>query len=494
MKCEATKAMEEARAGLISRHPSLGYLCFKLRWFPDSTAPTAWTDGISVGFNPEYVLSLNKAERRFLAAHEVSHPMLGHHLRREDREPRQWNKACDYVVNSILSAQGFTLISGGLLDYQYKGMAVEQVFDLLEPTPQEDQKSTQSGQPGDSGPSDAKDGSEDQESKEDGSDEEGGGSDDTGSGSDDQGDKGSGSSGAEDEGTDSSESGPGGKGDPDTGEEDGDPGEGTGEGPVSGTREDAGPDSEPGNSPNQDPAVDHSQPGEVRDFPGETTEDWDMEAEKWDLAIQQAAATERRLSEEGDVPGFVETLLTNISDPKLPWTEILARWLVSKAKNDYTWSKPNTRYSGSGLILPAVESFDLGLVALFWDTSCSVTDDQVEDIAAETQGILAHFPGVLIDLYHIDTKVQFIEEIDQYTDWKEITARGRGGTDFRPGFAAIEEDAEEDPIGVIYMTDGECSKFPEEAPHYPVLWIVVDMPQDFRFEPPFGEVAYYNDF
>jgi predicted metal-dependent peptidase len=219
-----------------------------------------------------------------------------------------------------------------------------------------------------------------------------------------------------------------------------------------------------------------------------------MEAEKWDLAVQQAAQMERRLSPEGDLPGFVETMITNISDPKLPWTEILSRWLTSKAKNDYTWTKPNPRYAATGFMLPVLESFDLGKVALFWDTSCSVTDDQVDDIGAETQGILTHFPGVLIDLYHIDTKVQHIEEIDQYTDWSEISARGRGGTDFRPGFEAIEEGEEECPIGVIYMTDGECSKFPEEAPHYPVLWIVIDMPENIRFDPPFGEVAYYNDF
>jgi predicted metal-dependent peptidase len=219
-----------------------------------------------------------------------------------------------------------------------------------------------------------------------------------------------------------------------------------------------------------------------------------MEAEKWDLAVQQAAQMERRLSPEGDLPGFVETMITNISDPKLPWTEILSRWLTSKARSDYSWTRPNPRYSSTGFFLPALESFDLGKVALFWDTSCSVTDDQVEDIGAETHGILVHFPGVLIDLYHIDTKVQHIEEINEYTDWDSITARGRGGTDFRPGFYAIEDSQEEAPVGVIYMTDGECSKFPEEAPPYPVLWIVVDMPHNIRFEPPFGEVAYYNDF
>ena len=79
---QAERAMEEARAGLVSSHPSLGFLSFKLQWFADSTCNTAWTDGVRVGFNPEFVMSLTKGQRKFLAAHEVGHPMLGHHLRR----------------------------------------------------------------------------------------------------------------------------------------------------------------------------------------------------------------------------------------------------------------------------------------------------------------------------------------------------------------------------------------------------------------------------
>jgi hypothetical protein len=374
-------------------------------------------------------------------------------------------------------------------------MAVEQVFNILFPPGQEDQDkdqdSTEKGQKGDPSPSDDEEASGDQEGSQDDSEDKGGGSDD--SGSDEPGKTDSDQDGGpEDEaGSDSGESGGTGRG---SGKDVGEPGE---EGKPGGQS-----DQIPGNESSEDsetggPVVavpGNPDPGEVRDFPGETSEDFDMEAEKWDLAIQQAAQVERKLSPEGDLPGFVETMITNISDPKLPWTEILSRWLTSKAKNDYSWTKPNTRYSASGIFLPSLESQELGKLAFFWDTSCSVTDDQVADIGSETQGVLAHFPGVLIDLYHIDTKVQYIEEIDQYTDWDEITARGRGGTDFRPGFYAIEDDGEEDPVGVVYMTDGECSKFPEDDPPYPVLWIVVDMPRDFRFDPPFGEVAYYNDF
>lgn len=230
----------------------------------------------------------------------------------------------------------------------------------------------------------------------------------------------------------------------------------------------------------------------MRDFPGETAEEEEVEQEKWDLAVQQAAQMSRKL--QGDVPGFVETMLTNINDPKLPWQHILSRWLTTKAKSDYSWSRPNTRYSGAGVFLPSLESQELGKIAMFWDTSGSVSDSQINDIGGETLGILSHFPGVLIDLYHIDKKVQYIEEIDQYTEWEEITARGRGGTDFRPGFEAIEDSDEEDPIGVVYMTDGECNSFPETPPPYPVLWIIVGMPHDFRFDPPFGEVAYYDEY
>jgi hypothetical protein len=371
-------------------------------------------------------------------------------------------------------------------------MAVEQVFAILFPPGQEsedqDQDSTEDGQNGDSSPSEDQQASEGQEGQEDDSEDEGGGSDDSGDASDDQGDTGSGPSGSEDEGTADGESGDAGKGSGEPGEEGGD---------ASEADADDGPASqEPGTDPNEDSSVEPGKPGdagEVRDYPGDDDADFDAEAEKWDIAVQQAAQMERRLSPEGDLPGFVETILDNISDPKLPWQEILSRWLSSKAKNDYSWTRPNPRYSSTGFILPVLESFELGRVSIFWDTSCSVTDDQVADIGSETQGILAHFPGVLVDLYHIDTKVQYIEELDLNTDWDQITARGRGGTDFRPGFDAIEDSEEEYPVGVIYMTDGECSKFPE-PPSYPVLWIVVDMPQNFRFDPPFGEVAYYNDF
>jgi predicted metal-dependent peptidase len=171
----------------------------------------------------------------------------------------------------------------------------------------------------------------------------------------------------------------------------------------------------------------------------------------------------------------------------------LARWFSQKAKTDYNMARPNPRYAHTGFFMPSLDNENLGKVAIFWDTSCSVTDSQAADICAETQGLLSHYPGVEVELFHIDTAVRHIEPLDEATNWEDIRPKGRGGTDFRPGFDFLEEDDEEAPIGVIYMTDGECTKFPETPP-YPVLWIVVGMGEYERFEPPFGEVAYYTDY
>ena len=58
-----------------------------------------------------------------------------------------------------------------------------------------------------------------------------------------------------------------------------------------------------------------------------------------------------------------------------------------------------------------------------------------------------------------------------------------GGTDYRPVFAAVEAVGLR-PSCLIYCTDLECDRYPDEPP-YPVLWIA---PESARNRPPFGEV------
>lgn len=47
------------------------------------------------------------------------------------------------------------------------------------------------------------------------------------------------------------------------------------------------------------------------------------------------------------------------------------------------------------------------------------------------------------------------------------------------------QTAELDPIGIIVLTDGQCSSFPPD-PDTPTLWILTE--KNEYFKPPFGEV------
>ena len=47
-----------------------------------------------------------------------------------------------------------------------------------------------------------------------------------------------------------------------------------------------------------------------------------------------------------------------------------------------------------------------------------------------------------------------------------ITIKGRGGTDFRPGFAWLHEHGVR-PGCCLYLTDMECDSYPEAVPHIP---------------------------
>ena len=98
---------------------------------------TAWCDGSSIGFSKHYFMSIGPNQRVTLLAHELWHTGLQHMGRMGDKQPKRWNYAADYVINLMLSEQGFDFTGmDPLLDPQYKDMTTEQVYDLLPENPQ----------------------------------------------------------------------------------------------------------------------------------------------------------------------------------------------------------------------------------------------------------------------------------------------------------------------------------------------------------------------
>lgn len=145
---KALKAMQEARSLLLINHRFFGTLLMYLKLVEvDDPAfvDTMATDGINIYYHPPFVFELSEHEIVGVLAHEMFHCIYKHHLRLGNRDPRRWNIAADYVINLELVNMGFKLPKCALLDAQYANMSVEEVYNLLPNTTQEQNQSKSQG-------------------------------------------------------------------------------------------------------------------------------------------------------------------------------------------------------------------------------------------------------------------------------------------------------------------------------------------------------------
>lgn len=135
--------IKQARSGIIVREGMSFYAALALRLPEVATDdPRIWamaTDGISLYYNPEWVIKCPLPELKGTIVHEVMHAALGHIWRKGARSDERWNAACDYVVNYYVEAagekSGFKLPPNVLRDPQYDGMSAEQIYTLLPDMP-----------------------------------------------------------------------------------------------------------------------------------------------------------------------------------------------------------------------------------------------------------------------------------------------------------------------------------------------------------------------
>lgn len=124
-----------ARVGLLLKAPFFGNLATRLKLTnADAWCPTAATEGRHFYYNSEFINRLSLKECEFLFGHEVLHVVYDHMGRRGDREPRLWNIADDYCVNSDLIQYriGEKINKVPVLyNSKYDGMSAEEVYDDL---------------------------------------------------------------------------------------------------------------------------------------------------------------------------------------------------------------------------------------------------------------------------------------------------------------------------------------------------------------------------
>ncbi len=132
---KAKDKITKARAGLVLDQPFFGALALRLKLKEDDSCGTAWTDGVSLGYNPGFIDTMSLDDCKAILAHEVMHCAAAHHARRNSRDHKKWNVAGDYAINGILENAGFHLPAGALLDQNYNDMSADAIYSSLPDSP-----------------------------------------------------------------------------------------------------------------------------------------------------------------------------------------------------------------------------------------------------------------------------------------------------------------------------------------------------------------------
>lgn len=142
MRVEVLDRIIVARVGLLLRHPFFGNMATRLRIMAaDDWLMTAAVDGRNLYFNTQFFNAMDNKEIEFVIAHEILHMVFDHLGRRDDRNPKLYNIAADYIVNNTLVRDRIGTkpsIVDCFQDFKYEGWTSEEVYDALFKQAQQD--------------------------------------------------------------------------------------------------------------------------------------------------------------------------------------------------------------------------------------------------------------------------------------------------------------------------------------------------------------------
>ena len=127
----ATQLMTKASSAIVLDDPFYGYMLLRHEVTPDFTCDTAWINGVTLGYNPNWIASQTLSKVKGLIKHEIMHVVGMHHLRKGTRDNVRWNRAADFAINGLLVDNNVDLPEGGCYDAKYKDMSAEHVYSLL---------------------------------------------------------------------------------------------------------------------------------------------------------------------------------------------------------------------------------------------------------------------------------------------------------------------------------------------------------------------------
>jgi predicted metal-dependent peptidase len=192
-----------------------------------------------------------------------------------------------------------------------------------------------------------------------------------------------------------------------------------------------------------------------------------------DERMEQGTWRERLVrAQAGSAPGSVlRRLAADVPKPQVKWESVLRDFLVIRlmALTETAWSRPSRRTLAAGRnacwIEPGISRrTGVRRAGVVIDTSGSIDERLLGIFLSEINSLIVR-TGCEVVLVDCDAEVQQVSA--HRMPIRGYTAKGGGGTDFRPAIEALRRAA---PDVAVYFTD-LMGQFPEKSPGFPLLWL-----------------------
>lgn len=206
--------------------------------------------------------------------------------------------------------------------------------------------------------------------------------------------------------------------------------------------------------------------------------------------IKEAMVAAAQSAGAGRVPAGVRRLITDFTEPKMDWRQLLRMSIQSLFKSNYSFNRPNRKSQHCGAILPGMMNEETIDVSVAIDMSGSISDAQAKDFISEVKGIMDEYRDFKLDMWCFDTSVYNYatftgDNADEITDYN---VKGGGGTDFDVNFTFMK-DNDIVPKKFIMFTDGyPCGSW-GDADYADTLFIIHGNDSIIA---PYGQTAHYK--
>jgi predicted metal-dependent peptidase len=187
--------------------------------------------------------------------------------------------------------------------------------------------------------------------------------------------------------------------------------------------------------------------------------------------IKNAVIQAAQVAGAGKVPGGVERLIKDITNPKMDWRTMLDQQITSVIKNDFTWMKTSRKGWGVDAILPGLKNDMTIDICVAIDTSGSISNKMMKDFLGEVQGIMSQYTDFKLKLWCFDTEVHNPEDFGVDKDLLDYQLAGYGGTDFEANFKWMKDNGVE-PKKLIVFTDGYPWGSWGDPNYCDTLWVI----------------------